>query len=161
MVGLGGDRSSGIVDGHNSRNRLKSRLQSKMGLSLSSITSGGMKLRNNLFAYSILLFIFLINNIMLFVVPGPRRNIGITDLNRRINDLKMESGTPTPKPTSYMAADVQTRLLPQTQINRRDSNNSTVSSYYGTMSRKSSQTSQISAISTMRQGKKKFLRLIG
>lgn len=88
------------------------------------------------------------------IVPGPRRNIGITDLNRRINDLKMESGTSSLKTSAHMTADVQTRLQPQTQINRRDSNNSTVSSYYGTMSRKSSQTSQLSAMSTMRQGKK-------
>lgn len=39
MVGLGTERPAGIVDNHNSRNRLKSRLQSKMGLSLNSMPS--------------------------------------------------------------------------------------------------------------------------
>lgn len=79
-----------------------------------------------------------------------RKTIGITDLNRRITDLKVEGGVTTNPQTKGQMMDVQQRLQPigtnQTQI-RRDSN-STVSSYYGSMrsadmSRKSSLASQV------------------
>ncbi|KAK5640140.1 hypothetical protein RI129_010951 [Pyrocoelia pectoralis] len=78
-----------------------------------------------------------------------RKNIGITEINRRITDLKVE-GTPQSK---TQLTELQQRLQPpggtQTQI-RRDSN-STVSSYYGSMrsadmSRKSSLASQASSM---------------
>lgn len=72
----------------------------------------------------------------------------IVELNRRINDLKMEPGVPQIKQNTQLT-DLQQRLQPT----RRDSNNSTVSSYYcsmrsADMSRRSSQLSQLS--STMR-----------
>ncbi|XP_063919971.1 transcriptional activator cubitus interruptus isoform X2 [Zophobas morio] len=84
--------------------------------------------------------------------PAQRKNIGITDLNRRINDLKME-GTVSGPQNKTQFTDLQQRLQPpgntQAQI-RRDSN-STVSSYYGSMrsadmSRKSSLASQASSM---------------
>lgn len=80
--------------------------------------------------------------------PAQRKNIGITDLNRRINDLKMEGTVNVTQKTQF--TELQQRLQPpgntQAQI-RRDSN-STVSSYYGSMrsadmSRKSSLASQV------------------
>ncbi|XP_044270412.1 transcriptional activator cubitus interruptus isoform X2 [Tribolium madens] len=83
--------------------------------------------------------------------PGQRKNIGITDLNRRINDLKMEGNVTAQNKTQF--TDLQQRLQSpgntQAQI-RRDSN-STVSSYYGSMrsadmSRKSSLASQASSM---------------
>lgn len=79
-----------------------------------------------------------------------KRNPIITDLNKRITDLKMEGG---PQQTKVQLTDLQQRLQPpggtQAQI-RRDSN-STVSSYYGSMrsadmSRKSSLASQVQII---------------
>lgn len=76
--------------------------------------------------------------------PG-RKNIAITDLNRRINDLKMEGNNGTVK---NQFTEIQQRLQPlgNQTVPRRDSN-STVSSYYGSMrsadmSRKSSLASQ-------------------
>nr|XP_015833512.1 PREDICTED: transcriptional activator cubitus interruptus [Tribolium castaneum] len=83
--------------------------------------------------------------------PAQRKNIGITDLNRRINDLKMEGTVTAQNKTQF--TELQQRLQPpgntQAQI-RRDSN-STVSSYYGSMrsadmSRKSSLASQASSM---------------
>ncbi|KAL3284723.1 hypothetical protein HHI36_018869 [Cryptolaemus montrouzieri] len=86
-----------------------------------------------------------------FLAPQ-KKNIGITDLNRRITDLKMESGINTQIPPKSLMADTQQKLQTnntQTPI-RRDSN-STVSSYYGSMrsadmSRKSSLASQGSSL---------------
>ncbi|CAG5106356.1 Similar to ci: Transcriptional activator cubitus interruptus (Drosophila melanogaster), partial [Cotesia congregata] len=71
---------------------------------------------------------------------------GIGDLNRRITDLKMETGTT--RQTSL--ADLQLRLQPRSEP-RRDSN-CTVSTYYGSMkstefgSRRSSQASAVGAV---------------
>lgn len=76
---------------------------------------------------------------------APQGNIG--DLNKRITDLKMESGGQT-RQTSL--SDLQLRLQPLGEP-RRDSN-STVSTYYGSMrstdfgSRRSSQASGVSAV---------------
>lgn len=83
-----------------------------------------------------------------------RQNIGIGELNRQISDLKMESCT---QQNQQVITDVNKKLA--NHINsqtRRDSNNSTTSSYYcsmrsNEMSRRSSQNSQISSISTMRR----------
>ncbi|XP_048512605.1 transcriptional activator cubitus interruptus isoform X2 [Athalia rosae] len=75
--------------------------------------------------------------------PGPQGNIG--ELNRRITDLKMESGA-----RQTTLTDLQLRLQPLSEP-RRDSN-STVSTYYGSMrsadfgSRRSSQASGLSAV---------------
>lgn len=83
-------------------------------------------------------------------LTAQRKNIA--DLNRRITDLKMESGVPQTQ-TKTQLTELQQRLQPpgstQAQI-RRDSN-STVSSYYGSMrsadmSRKSSLASQASSM---------------
>lgn len=76
-------------------------------------------------------------------MPQQRRNVAITDLNKRITDLKMEGGGVQ----SRTQTDSQTKLQPSTAQTRRDSN-STVSSYYGSMrsadmSRKSSLASQV------------------
>lgn len=123
MVGLGTDRNAtmpSVQDRNNARNRMKARLQSKC------IPSGGS---------------------MPPLTPLPsvpqRRSVAITDLNRRITDLRMENG---PGPQTRAQTDTQQRLQPLSQI-RRDSN-STVSSYYGSMrsadmSRKSSLASQV------------------
>lgn len=87
------------------------------------------------------------------VGSNQRKNIGITDLNRRITDLKMEGGVPGQTQSKTQLTELQQRLQPpgntQAQI-RRDSN-STVSSYYGSMrsadmSRKSSLASQASSM---------------
>ncbi|KAB0792111.1 hypothetical protein PPYR_14072 [Photinus pyralis] len=81
--------------------------------------------------------------------PVTRKNIGITEINRRITDLKVEAAPQT----KTQLTELQQRLQPpggtQAQI-RRDSN-STVSSYYGSMrsadmSRKSSLASQASSM---------------
>lgn len=104
------------------------------------------------------------------------RNFGLGDLNRKITDLKMEPGTTPPPLPSPIAKNCMTDLgnqrpptgpspsctntmmtnayLNPAQI-RRDSNNSTTSSSYYSMrsadiSRRSSQASQQSSISTMR-----------
>lgn len=80
-----------------------------------------------------------------------RKNLGITDLNRRITDLKVENNSGNSAQNKIQSqTEFQQRLQPtsgtQTQI-RRDSS-STVSSYYGSMrstdmSRKSSLASQV------------------
>ncbi|XP_014207539.1 transcriptional activator cubitus interruptus-like [Copidosoma floridanum] len=74
-------------------------------------------------------------------------NIG--EINRRITDLKMESGVSS-QPRQTSLADLQLRLQPLSEP-RRDSN-STVSTYYGSMkstdfgsSRRSSQASAVGA----------------
>ncbi|XP_043071814.1 transcriptional activator cubitus interruptus [Drosophila grimshawi] len=76
------------------------------------------------------------SNSLLSNIPETNRAIGIIELNQRITELKMEPGTTT--------ADSQVR---------RDSQNSNASTYYCSMpSRRSSQCSQLSSISTMRPG---------
>lgn len=122
MVGIGSERGGGgggvTVNNRLPRNQMKPRLQAKPMPTIQNMN-----------------------------VPQ-RKTIGITDLNRRITDLKVESGTTNPQ--TKVQTDAQQRLQPignnQTQI-RRDSN-STVSSYYGSMrsadmSRKSSLASQV------------------
>lgn len=83
------------------------------------------------------------------MLPPQRKNIGITDLNKRITDLKMENGgIQQIQPKSPMT-DFQHRIqLNSTQVQIRRDSNSTVSSYYGSMrsadmSRKSSLASQV------------------
>jgi transcriptional activator cubitus interruptus len=122
MVGIGSDRGGVAVSERSPRTRMKPRLQTKPPSNLTTMT------------------------------PAQRKNIGITDLNRRINDLKME-GAANVAQNKTQFTDLQQRLQPpgntQAQI-RRDSN-STVSSYYGSMrsadmSRKSSLASQASSM---------------
>ncbi|XP_065370731.1 transcriptional activator cubitus interruptus [Calliphora vicina] len=109
-------------------------------------------------------------------IPEINRSIGIGELNQRITNLKMEPGTADAasvkhndmkNPCSTNLNDLQTRLYSNTntmlsnysnggsslmQANlRRDSQNSNASTYYCSMqSRRSSQCSQLSSISTMR-----------
>lgn len=83
------------------------------------------------------------------IPEGKRQYIGIGELNRRINDLKMETN-------KNATNDLNTKLNTITPQIRRDSTNSTVSSYYCSMrsadiSRRSSQNSQMSSLSTMRR----------
>ncbi|KAJ6641765.1 Transcriptional activator cubitus interruptus, partial [Pseudolycoriella hygida] len=122
--------NSGVSE-RNSRNRFRGRLQAKGISALSNIPE--------------------VN----------RRSIGIGELNRRIVDMKMEPGPtilpPAMCPTKSLqnSTDLQTRLQPP-QINtntsaRRDSSNSNASSFYcsmksADMSRRSSQTSQLSTM---------------
>ncbi|XP_022913354.1 transcriptional activator cubitus interruptus isoform X2 [Onthophagus taurus] len=122
MVGIGNDRNSGASVAINDR-----LLRNRQKIRLQAKTPS-----------------------LLPLASTQRKALGITDLNRRITDLKME-GAPTGQQTKTQLADLQQRLQPpgntQTQI-RRDSN-STVSSYYGSMrsadmSRKSSLASQAS-----------------
>lgn len=122
MVGIGTDRGIAVSD-RGSRARMKPRLQLKPPPS----------------------------NLATMNVPQ-RKNIGITDLNKRINDLKMESGTTQIKQFTELQQRLQPPVTNNTQI-RRDSN-STVSSYYGSMrsadmSRKSSLASQVFAYKIM------------
>lgn len=82
------------------------------------------------------------------IPEGKRQYFGINELNRRINDLKMETH-------KNATNDLNSKLSTITPQIRRDSTNSTVSSYYCSMrstdiSRRSSQNSQMSSISTMR-----------
>ncbi|KAI4471002.1 transcriptional activator [Holotrichia oblita] len=118
MVGIGSDRANVTVNERLLRNKMKTRLQAKPSTTLQPLTT------------------------------VQRKNIGIMDLNRGITDLKVEGGTTGPPQTKSQITDLQQRLQspgnPQVQI-RRDSN-STVSSYYGSMSRKSSLTSQASSM---------------
>ncbi|XP_058810901.1 transcriptional activator cubitus interruptus-like isoform X2 [Phymastichus coffea] len=121
-----------------SRNRLKNRLVSKPGVSLSPLGLGGnMRVGRGI------------------------GNLG--ELNRRITDLKMEGGCggvqQQPRQTSL--ADLQLRLQPFSEP-RRDSS-STVSTYYGSMksadfgsSRRSSQASNVSAIRPGQMGPGSF-----
>ncbi|XP_020713656.1 transcriptional activator cubitus interruptus isoform X2 [Ceratitis capitata] len=126
-----------ILGGVLPRQRLRSRLQTK-GINLGSV--------------------------MLSNIPKVRRNvgIGICELNQRINNLKMEPNSSTISPLN---AEYTTKMLPpannhmtelqtrsqQQQLIRRDSQNSNASTYYCSMqSRRSSQSSQVSSMSTMR-----------
>lgn len=134
MVGIGTERGAMTVNDRASRNRLKPRLQAKPLSNMSSIVS------------------------------TQRKNLGITDLNKRITDLKVEGGTTCPPQNKTQLTELQQRLQPpgstQAQI-RRDSN-STVSSYYGSMrsadmSRKSSLASQVSfMVSIIIRGQKLY-----
>ncbi|KAH8403955.1 hypothetical protein KR215_006910, partial [Drosophila sulfurigaster] len=112
---------------------------------------------------------------MLSNIPESNRPIGMSELNQRITELKMEPGTalttPTPQPviSDQYSSDHFTELqmnnthFMQQSLNssiqhpsipsqlRRDSQNSNASTYYCSMpSRRSSQSSQRSSISTMR-----------
>lgn len=113
MVGIGADRGGVTVNDRLSRTRLKPRPQVKPLSTIQNMT------------------------------VLQRKTIGITDLNRRIIDLKVESG-------STQLTDLQQRLQSSgnTQVQIRRDSNSTVSSYYGSMrsadmSRKSSLASQV------------------
>ncbi len=92
-------------------------------------------------------------------INGPRRGNGLTEINQRITDLRMGGSTTAPSPqtgnrnSSTTTLLGQTMLLPGSQQEiRRDSNATTVSSYYGSMrsgasplpfSRRSSEVSQV------------------
>ncbi|CAL8109238.1 unnamed protein product [Orchesella dallaii] len=95
---------------------------------------------------------------------GPRRGLGIDNLNRRITDLKMGSPCGGSPGSMSSGSDLNPRLPhanltilkpPQSvnSANRRDSGNSTISSFYGSSqrsdggqnSRRSSAMSQVSA----------------
>ncbi|EDV45275.1 transcriptional activator cubitus interruptus isoform X2 [Drosophila erecta] len=116
------------------------------------------------------------STIMLCNIPESNHTIGISELNQRITELKMEPGTAgeikIPMPTNTAIGGFPEELLQNqgtsrnTVLNkqgistasgsvqgqfRRDSQNSTASTYYGSMqSRRSSQSSQVSSIPTMR-----------
>lgn len=120
-MAIGAERGGIAVNDRMVRNRIKPRLQAKTMSNISSMS------------------------------PAQRKNIGITDLNRRITDLKVEGAVSGQTQPKTQLTELQQRLQPpgntQAQI-RRDSN-STVSSYYGSMrsadmSRKSSLASQVS-----------------
>lgn len=128
MVGIGTERGAMAISDRLSRNRLKPRLQSKPVSNLSA------------------------------VVSTQRRNLGITDLNKRITDLKVEGGVSCPSQNKTQLTELQQRLQPPsgTQVQIRRDSNSTVSSYYGSMrsadmSRKSSLASQVSCIVMLQQ----------
>lgn len=141
----------------------------------SSISAGSMRqrFRSRLQAKGVNL-----NSPALSNIPEINRTIGIGELNQRITDLKMEPGTAgatvkfnnentkslSPGST-ILQTDTQSRLYASNNnptiignygINvnsnmRRDSQNSNASTYYCSMqSRRSSQCSQLSSISTMR-----------
>ena len=146
-LGAGGGNDGGNSPGRaaafnlqdrNVRNRMKGRLQAKPMPALLSLPS--------------------ING------PNNRRGSGLSEINQRITDLRMGGGNSTSqspqtqtgnRPTSQLLG--QTMLLPGSQQEiRRDSNATTVSSYYGSMrsgasplpfSRRSSEVSQISNVS--------------
>ncbi|KAH8272498.1 hypothetical protein KR044_011898, partial [Drosophila immigrans] len=113
---------------------------------------------------------------MLSNIPESNRHIGISELNQRITELKMEPGTTMTTPQSLISGPHSSSNFTDLQINnshrsismqqtysstiqhpsvhsqlRRDSQNSNASTYYCSMpSRRSSQSSQLSSISTMR-----------
>lgn len=119
MVGLGNERTgTATIQDRLNRSRLKPRMQSK---GIATFPTPSQNFQPN------------------------RRHIGITDLNRRINDLKMEGSQ------NKGQTDLQTKNQISTQVPIRRDSNSTVSSYYGSMkssdmSRKSSIASQVSAV---------------
>ena len=150
MVTSGGGASS--MSASSMRQRFRSRLQAK-GINL--------------------------NSPVLSNIPEINRTLGIGELNQRITDLKMEPGTTgatvkfnndstknVSTSSTNLQTELQTRLYTtnsnggtivgnygiQTNNNtRRDSQNSNASTYYCSMqSRRSSQCSQLSSISTMR-----------
>ncbi|KAH8402554.1 hypothetical protein KR009_010643, partial [Drosophila setifemur] len=148
-VGTGNISASPNSGGVLSRQRFRSRLQTK-GIST--------------------------NTAMLCNIPESNRVIGISELNQRITDLKMEPSTrghiKIPLKVSKGGRGFP-EVLTQTQPHnhntiltkqsyacvpsstqaqfRRDSQNSNASTYYGSMqSRRSSQSSQVSSMSTMR-----------
>lgn len=143
-LGNDGGNSPGRVAGfniqdRNSRNRMKNRLQVKGIPTLPSLPN----------------------------INGPRRGSSLSEINQRITDLRMGGGgggaqtpqTHTSNGRSTHQLLGQTLLLPSSQGQqevRRDSNATTVSSYYGSMksgasplpfSRRSSEVSQISNVS--------------
>lgn len=135
MVGIGADRGGVTVNDRLSRTRLKPRPQVKP---MSTIQN---------------------------MAAPQRKTIGITDLNRRITDLKVESGSTQPK---TQLTDLQQRLQSpgNTQVQIRRDSNSTVSSYYGSMrsadmSRKSSLASQVKISFKFPKFSQLFLYLLG
>ncbi|KAH8298697.1 hypothetical protein KR018_006901 [Drosophila ironensis] len=138
-IGSGNSSESPIGGGLIARQRFRSRLQSK------GINSNAAFLCN---------------------IPESNRQIGISELNQRITDLKMEpckiqDMIALPENTRSVHEDIlQTQLQNRNTLQtnpslssqfRRDSQNSTASTYYGSMqSRRSSQSSQVSSMSTMR-----------
>ncbi|EDW36518.1 GL18388 [Drosophila persimilis] len=152
MVNIGNGNASAASMGGTSmgRQRFRSRLQTK---GINSSTS------------------------MLCNIPESNRAIGISELNQRITELKMEPGMPTAQVQARVPANTglggfqdelsqtqsQNRSIALTKQGyaavhsslqaqfRRDSQNSNASTYYGSMqSRRSSQSSQLSSMSTMR-----------
>ncbi|TMW47525.1 hypothetical protein DOY81_007396 [Sarcophaga bullata] len=144
------------------------------GASSMSASSMRQRFRSRLQAKGINL-----NSPVLSNIPEINRTLGIGELNKRITDLKMEPGatgatvkfnndsTKNVSPNSTnLQTELQTRLYTTNNnggtivgnygINtnnhtRRDSQNSNASTYYCSMqSRRSSQCSQLSSISTMR-----------
>ncbi|EDW99283.1 transcriptional activator cubitus interruptus isoform X1 [Drosophila yakuba] len=148
-IGSGNASASAIGGAVLARQRFRSRLQTK-GINSSTI--------------------------MLCNIPESNRTIGISELNQRITELKMEPCTAgdikIPMSTNTAIEVFPEDLLQNhttfrnTVLNkqgistvsgsvqgqfRRDSQNSTASTYYGSMqSRRSSQSSQVSSIPTMR-----------
>ena len=141
-VALGNDgagspgRAGFHIQERNTRNRMKNRLQSKGMLALPTVPS---------------------------LHSGPRRGSGLNEINQRITDLRMGSGQTTQlqnngRSTQQLLSNTSL-LMPNTQGQqeiRRDSNATTVSSYYGSMksgasplpfSRRSSEVSQVMHLS--------------
>ncbi|XP_017045873.1 transcriptional activator cubitus interruptus [Drosophila ficusphila] len=149
-IGSGSSSTSTLGGGVMARQRFRSRLQTK-GINA--------------------------NTAVLCNIPESNRIIGINELNQRITELKMEPGLTgdikVPIPLNSGKDVFPEDLSSQSQVNfrnatfnkqsfsiipglmqgqpRRDSQNSNTSTYYGSMqSRRSSQSSQVSSISTMR-----------
>lgn len=157
MVSISNSPNNGLVSGG--------------GGATSSISTSNMRQR---FRYRLQAKGINLNSPTLSNIPEMNRNIGIGigELNQRITDLKMEPGstkinndTKHSPPCSTNLTELQTRLCSNsnTMISnfglhsnlnpnlRRDSQNSNASTYYCSMqSRRSSQSSQLSSISTMR-----------
>ena len=147
-VNDGGDDNAGRaaafnLHDRNARNRMKGRLQAKQIPALLSLPGINSPSRRN------------------------GTSAGLTEINQRITDLRMGGGSTAQSPQQRPSLG-QTTILPtshqQTQLQaemRRDSNATTVSSYYGSMrsgasplpfgsSRRSSDVSQISTVSNGR-----------
>ncbi|KAH8278334.1 hypothetical protein KR026_009430, partial [Drosophila bipectinata] len=136
--------------------------------SVSSVGGGGIMSRQR-FRSRLQTKGFATSAALLCNIPESNRLIGISELNQRITDLKMEPGIAYQEvvplsenscvgglPEELSQTHLQTHnplhcnQLQQSQF-RRDSQNSTASTYYGSMpSRRSSQSSQVSSMSTMR-----------
>ncbi|ALC48074.1 ci, partial [Drosophila busckii] len=144
-IGNGGNTGGGSLGGAHGigRQRFRSRLQTKVINSTNSMLSN---------------------------IPESNRVIGISELNQRITELKMEPGITASSGLSdlHVSHCRSSTHLKQQQLHlqqscnsyggvgaqsqsRRDSQNSNASTYYCSMpSRRSSQSSQLSSISTMR-----------
>ncbi|CRL08145.1 CLUMA_CG020858, isoform A [Clunio marinus] len=156
---VGGVGVMAPVEHHTQRGRLRSRLNNKGGFYQPSSPNPSE-----------------------YISSSPRSNYGIGELNRRITDLKVDNRALSP-PQNY-ARDTSPKLLElgqnylnmgtslcnyQTQYNqqinqqmRRDSNNSTTSSSYYSMkscdvSRRNSQQSHVSSMSTLRASNASYI----